>query len=111
MSQKRPKTKDGGEDQDPIDQLLLRRQVHENVGDQSRLERRHDHRHRHVRLLRTEIDIGEENGQRSEEKQGRADQKITADVFADVVDVGRIMLRLVFDRRGSWADYSSIQSR
>ncbi len=83
-----------GENQNPIDQLFLRRKVHENVGDESGLESRHEQRHRHVRLLRTEMDIGKGNRQPGENKQGRADQKVTANVFADFVGV---MLRLVFD--------------
>ena len=33
--------------------------MHENRGDKSGLESRDEHRDRHVRLLRPEIDIGE----------------------------------------------------
>ena len=36
------KNKDPSEEQDPVDQLFLRRQVHENVGNKPRLERRDD---------------------------------------------------------------------
>ena len=62
MSQKRPKTKKAGENQDAIDQLFLGGEVHENGGDQAGLERRHEHGDRDVGLLRSEIDIGESDG-------------------------------------------------
>ena len=80
------KTEDenGGENQNAIDQLFLRRKMHENGGDESGLESRHEHRDRDVRLLRAEIDVGKGNGQRGENEQGRADHKVTANVFADV---------------------------
>ena len=42
------------------------------------------------------MDIGKGDRQPGENKQGRADQKVTANVFADFV---RIMLRLVLSRR------------
>ena len=41
-----------GEDQNAIDQPLLRSKMHEDGGDESGLERRDEHRDRDVRLLR-----------------------------------------------------------
>ena len=61
--------------------------MHENGGDQSGLESRHQHRDRHVRLLRAEIDVGKSNGDAGEDEQGRADHEVTANMFADVVGV------------------------
>src|SRR5690348_10731699 len=85
---KKTENKKAGENQNPINQTFLRGEVHEDQRHQSGLERRHDDRDRDIELSSAigrnvhveepgketaEIDVGERDGQKSEEKQQATD--------------------------------------
>src|SRR5437763_4098776 len=82
-----------GEDEDAIDHPFLGRKMHENGGDQTSLEGRDHQRDGNVRLLRSKINVGKKNRDRSESEERGAHHQIRADVFRNIMR-GMLIVRL-----------------
>ena len=66
--------------------------MHENCGDGSCFQRRHQHGDANVGFARSEIDIGKSNRDRGEGEQERADHQITSDMLLYAVGVFLVLL-------------------
>src|SRR5437899_12898995 len=87
--------KKAGKNQDAVNQALFRGKMHENGGDGSRFQRRHQHGDADVGFPRSEIDIRKSDRDGGECEQERAHHQITSNVLLYAVRVLLVFLGIL----------------